>query len=169
MVTTNIVASKLVEKKGGGMPSFSRKSAPNPVGNSYRTKDKRWLLLMMLQADKHWADFCKHIDRTDMETDPRYVDSAARFKNREACIAELDELFATRTLAEWRDKLSPMEGPWAPMQTAEEIHDDPQTLANGYLREVDGGEKGIFKLVASPSVRRSAANFPRRRPAGPAG
>jgi len=150
VLAPDIVASKLVAKKGGGMPSFSRKSAPNPVGNSYRTKDERWLLLMMLQADKHWADFCKHIDRPEMETDPRYVDFGARFKNREACIAELDELFATHTLAEWREKLGPMEGPWAPMQTAEEIHDDPQTIANGYLREVDGGEKGIFKLVASP-------------------
>ena len=36
------------------------------------------------------------------------------------------------------------------MQSAEEIHDDPQVLANGYLRDVDGGDKGRFKLVANP-------------------
>jgi crotonobetainyl-CoA:carnitine CoA-transferase CaiB-like acyl-CoA transferase len=36
------------------------------------------------------------------------------------------------------------------MQSAEELHDDPQTLANGYLRDVDGGDKGHFKLVANP-------------------
>ena len=36
------------------------------------------------------------------------------------------------------------------MQNAEELHDDPQSVANGYLPEVDGADKGRFKLVASP-------------------
>jgi crotonobetainyl-CoA:carnitine CoA-transferase CaiB-like acyl-CoA transferase len=150
VLAPDIIASKLVDRSRGGMPSFGRTSAPNPVGNSYLTKDGRWLLLMMLQADKHWADFCAHVDRPEWVGDERYRDSAARFRNREACIAELDEVFAARTLAEWRQKFATLEGPWAPMQSAEEIHDDPQTLANGYLREVDGGDKGRFKLVASP-------------------
>jgi crotonobetainyl-CoA:carnitine CoA-transferase CaiB-like acyl-CoA transferase len=43
-----------------------------------------------------------------------------------------------------------MTGPWAPMQRPAEIHDDPQTVANGYLRKVDGGQKGSFDLVSSP-------------------
>jgi crotonobetainyl-CoA:carnitine CoA-transferase CaiB-like acyl-CoA transferase len=150
VMAPDVVASKLVAKGGGGIPRFGRTSAPNPAGNSYRTKDDRWLLMMMLQSDKHWADFCAHVDRPDMVDDPRYRDAGARFQNREACIAELDAVFARRTLAEWREKLATMEGPWAPMQSAEELHDDPQTLANGYLREVDGGEKGRFRLVASP-------------------
>ncbi len=150
VLAPDIVASKLVDPSKGGMPRFTRKQAPSPVANSYRTKDGRWLLLMMLQADKHWPDFCEQIDRPDLASDPRFADMASRFQNREACIAELDAVFATRTLAEWREKLAAMEGPWAPMQTAEEIHDDPQTLANGYLREVDGGDKGRFKLVANP-------------------
>ena len=150
VMAPDIVASKLITGGGSAVPRFSRASAPNPAGNSYKTKDDRWLLLMMLQADKHWADFCSHIGRPDMIDDERYANGEGRFKNREACIAELDQVFAQHTLAEWREKLSTMEGPWAPMQSAEEIHDDPQTVANGYLREVDGGEKGHFKLVASP-------------------
>jgi crotonobetainyl-CoA:carnitine CoA-transferase CaiB-like acyl-CoA transferase len=36
------------------------------------------------------------------------------------------------------------------MQSALELHDDPQTLATGYLLDVDGGEKGHFKRVANP-------------------
>jgi crotonobetainyl-CoA:carnitine CoA-transferase CaiB-like acyl-CoA transferase len=145
----DIVASKLVDPKQG-MPRFGRKSAPSPVANSYQTKDGRWLLLMMLQADKHWADFCSHIDRPDMATDERYADMGARFENREVCIAELERVFATRSLAEWCERFSSMQGPWAPMQSAAEIHDDPQVAANAYLRDVDGGDKGHFKLVANP-------------------
>jgi len=149
VLAPDIVASKLVAP-GAGTPKMDRRYAPNPAGNSYKTKDDRWLLLMMLQADKHWPDFCEHIDRPELATDERFANAPSRFKNRAECIAELDAVFGGRTLEEWKSKLSTMEGPWAPMQSAEELHDDPQTLANGYLRDVDGGEKGHFKLVASP-------------------
>jgi crotonobetainyl-CoA:carnitine CoA-transferase CaiB-like acyl-CoA transferase len=150
VMAPDIVASKLVAKGQGGIPRFGRSSAPNPVGNSYQTKDGRWLLLMMLQADKHWADFCRHVGRPAWIDDERYKDFGARLRNREPCIAELDAIFAERTLADWREVFATLEGPWAPMQSAEEIHDDPMTVANGYLRDVDGGDKGRFKLVASP-------------------
>ena len=150
VLAPDVVASKLVDPVAGIPRMGDRRLSPNPVGTLYRTRDGRWLLLMMLQPDKDWPDFCKHIDRPDMASDPRYVDAASRFQNRKACITELDQVFATRTLAEWREKLATMTGPWAPMQTAEELHDDPQVLANGYLSEVDRGDGHPFKLVANP-------------------
>jgi crotonobetainyl-CoA:carnitine CoA-transferase CaiB-like acyl-CoA transferase len=150
VLAPDVVASKLVAGGGSFIPRFGRGAAPNPVGNSYKTKDGRWLLLMMLQADKHWPDFCRHIDRPDLIDDPRFASGALRFQNREACIAILDEIFATRTLDAWRQRFATLEGPWAPMQTAEELHADAQSVANGYLPEVDGGDKGRFKLVSSP-------------------
>src|SRR5690606_10957803 len=64
--------------------------------------------------------------------------------------AELDRVFASRPLAAWRDRFATLAGPWAAMQSAAELHDDPQALANGYLRPVEGGDKGRFALVASP-------------------
>jgi putative intracellular protease/amidase len=45
----------------------------------------------------------------------------------------LDAIFAERTLAEWRAQLADAEGVWAPMQSARELPDDPQAIANGYL------------------------------------
>ncbi len=149
VLAPDVIASKLVDKKVG-LPKMDRTMAPNPAGNAYQTKDRRWLLLMMLQPDRDWADFCKHIDRPELATDERYANAASRFQNRRECIAELDSVFASRTLAEWRSRLDTMTGPWAPMQTAEELHDDPQTLANGYLVEVDRGDGYPFKLVANP-------------------
>ena len=150
VMAPDVVASKLVEP-GRGIPSFTRKSAPNPLANSYRTRDGRWLLLMMLQPDRYWADFCRHIDRPELAADPRYGDGMARFQNREALVPELDRVFAGRTLAEWRERFATLDGPWAPLQTALELHDDPQARANGYLRPVAGGAKGgSFALVASP-------------------
>lgn len=150
VLAPDIVACKLVDPDRW-MPPYHRASHPNPVTNAYRTKDARWIMLVMLQASRHWADFCRHIDRPDLIDDPRFATDIDRFVNREACIAELDKAFAARTLDEWRAKLATMEGPWAPMQTPPEIYDDPQAIVNGYLPEVDGGDKGKFQLVASPA------------------
>jgi crotonobetainyl-CoA:carnitine CoA-transferase CaiB-like acyl-CoA transferase len=149
VMAPDVVASRLLGP-GRGIPSFGRGAAPNPLANSYRTADGRWLLLMMLQPDRYWADFCAHLERPDLAADPRYADGRTRFEHREALVAELDRVFAEHPLDAWRTRFATLEGPWAPMQTAAELHDDPQAIANGYLRPVEGGEKGHFALVASP-------------------
>jgi crotonobetainyl-CoA:carnitine CoA-transferase CaiB-like acyl-CoA transferase len=74
----------------------------------------------------------------------------ARFMNRQECVRELEAVFAARTLAEWRAALATVEGVWAPMQSAREVGDDPQAIANGYLPSVDRGDGTTFTLVASP-------------------
>jgi formyl-CoA transferase len=149
VLAPDIVACGLVDP-ARWMPPYHRASHFNPVTNAYRTQDQRWIMLVLLQASRHWSDFCRHIDRPDLIDDPRFATDDARFANREACIAELDKAFARHTLDEWRVKLATMEGPWATMQTPAEIRSDPQALANGYLPEVDGGDKGRFRLVGSP-------------------
>jgi crotonobetainyl-CoA:carnitine CoA-transferase CaiB-like acyl-CoA transferase len=147
ILAPDIVLAKFTDQE---MPVFARTQAPNPIVNSYRTKDERWVFLNMLQPDRFWADFCEHIGRPDMVSDPRFDSGMARFQNREACVAELDAVFASRTLAEWRERLATVEGVWAPMQTAKEVGQDPQALANGYLTEVERGDGSTFTLVASP-------------------
>jgi crotonobetainyl-CoA:carnitine CoA-transferase CaiB-like acyl-CoA transferase len=151
VLAPDIVASKLVAAGGqGGMPSFGRDTAPNPIGNSYRTQDGRWILLMMLQPDRYWRDFCLAVDRPDLADDERWDTGVKRFQGRQTLIADLDAMFASQPLAHWRERLERQDGPWAPMQTALELHDDRQSVANGYTQPVDGGDKGRFALVASP-------------------
>ncbi len=150
VLSPDIVASSLLPPGMTSLPSASRKTNFNPLVNSYQTADGRWLMLVHLQADRYWPDFCRRIDRADLEKDARFRDMKARFENREACIAELDRVFAARTLAQWRDAFEGMEGPWAPVQKARELLTDRQTLANGYVSEVDGGKRGKFPLVANP-------------------
>lgn len=127
-----------------------RRQMPNPLVGQYKTKDERWLIVIMLQPDRYWADFCRHLDRPDLIDDPRFADATVRFENRGECVDTLDEIFATRTLDEWREKLDTMEGVWAPMQTPAEIHEDRQVLANGYLPPVKGHDGQEFRLAANP-------------------
>ncbi len=127
-----------------------RRQMPNPLVGQYKTKDERWIMIIMLQPDRYWADFCRHLGREDLIEDPRVADARVRFENRGECVDALDETFASRSLDEWRERLETMEGVWAPMQTPREIHDDRQVVANGYLPPVTGHDGKEFRLAGSP-------------------
>ncbi len=132
------------------MPQFGRADAPNPIVNSYRTRDGRWLFLNMLQPDRFWPDLCRRLGHPELIEDERFKDGMSRFMNRAECVATLDAIFASRTLDEWRRALGDAEGVWAPMQTPAELPADPQALANGYMLAVEHADGSTFPLVANP-------------------
>lgn len=132
----------------GRRPPAPAKRPPLPEGVSanlmsalrsiYQTKDYRFLNLLFLNDDtRDFVDLCQRIDRPELADDPRFADAEGRKANSNALLAILENVFASRTLAEWKERLAKARGPWAPVQTPEEIHDDPQTIANGYMRPVD--------------------------------
>jgi len=143
-----VTAAKLYE--GIEMPTFDRDSSPNPLVGTYPTKDGRFIIIVLLQADRYWPDLCAHLDRPDLLDDPRFKDGAARYENRRECIAVLREVFRTRTYDEWRERLQTLEGVWAPLQTPLEVHDDPQAAANGYLEPITAASGDEFVLPANP-------------------
>jgi len=146
MLSPDIVACGLYG--GEPMGKFSGRS-PIPLVGFYKTKDDRYLTLMLLQGDRFWPELCEHIGRPELATDERYTTDLARMTNNAEVFALLDETFASRTLEEWKEALATMTGVWAPVQTAAELVGDPQVQANGYLSNVnvDGTD---FDLVASP-------------------
>ena len=122
----------------------------NPLVNTYRTSDGRFLSLCMLQGQRFWPDFCKVAQRLDLLEDPRFATAAARAQNIAACIAELEALFSQRTLAQWRGILAQQEGQWDVVQHVGELKDDCQVQANGYMQEVDYGDGRALKMVSVP-------------------
>ncbi|MGN6473444.1 MAG: CaiB/BaiF CoA transferase family protein [Mycobacteriales bacterium] len=127
-----------------------RKNAGNPIASFYRTSDDRWISLVCLQSDRFWGELCGLMGRPELADDPRYVDQVARYKNRRECVAELDEIFAAKPLAEWKEILAEFSGVWSPAQSFTELHADDQVLANQYLSEVSTGDGRSFRLVAPP-------------------
>lgn len=147
VLSPDIVASGLYG--GDPMPKFDHATSANPLVGFYRTKDDRFVSLMLLQGDRFWPELCQHIDRPDLAADERFADGASRFANCRELVRALDETFAGRTLAEWTKALATMTGVWAPVQRAAELVDDPQVAANGYLSRVTLNDQE-FDLVASP-------------------
>jgi crotonobetainyl-CoA:carnitine CoA-transferase CaiB-like acyl-CoA transferase len=128
--------------------------------NTYQTKDHRFLNLLFLgDSDADWVDLCNHLERPDMATDPKWVNAAARGANGAEALAIFDEIFASKTLAEWKEILVTARGAWSPIQTPAEIYEDPQTLANGFLRHVDYPDGGL-KIPVPPILFDEEAGDP---------
>ena len=132
------------------MPRRERTHSPNPIVGSYRTGDGRFISLVMLESDRYWGDLVTLLGGPELESDPRFIDHKARAENSPACVAALDELFAQKTLAEWRVILQKAKGVWAAIQTPSELLVDPMALANGYIREVEAKSGTVFRMVPSP-------------------
>jgi crotonobetainyl-CoA:carnitine CoA-transferase CaiB-like acyl-CoA transferase len=143
----DIVQSKLF---GRPVPKMTRDTLPNPIVNRYLTKDGRLVQLVMLQAVRFWPELLAAIGRPDLATDERFSTAEAMFEHRVDATRLLDEIFATRTLAEWKDVLAHIKGVWSPVQQGLDLYDDPQVVANGYLGNATTADGTPFQLVTNP-------------------
>ncbi|MCA4760686.1 CoA transferase [Mycobacterium sp. SMC-2] len=136
---------------GPPAPRAPGNSAPtNPLVGNYRTADDRWLVLAMLQPGRYWPEFCRHIDREDLITDPRFSTAEALMANAMAAAEIVQEVLAARPLAEWVTRFAGMEGQWAIAQDPWEVGQDPALRANGLIAEVLDSDGTPRELVANP-------------------
>jgi crotonobetainyl-CoA:carnitine CoA-transferase CaiB-like acyl-CoA transferase len=134
-----------------GIPpiQLERAAMPNPLCTFYRSADGRWIFLLGLQADRHWPDLVRAIDRPEWLADPRFRDIGTRRAHFRELIAELDAIFATQPYAVWVDRLDAAGMWWAPVQTIEEAVRDPQVAASGAFVDVPVAE-GTARMLATP-------------------
>lgn len=148
----------------GGHTAYDRRSAANPLSNTYRTRDGRFIVLVMLDADRYWADFCEVVGHPELIAQPRFANMNARKQNAVACIEFLDAMFESRDYAEWCEILKKAKGVWSPFQRPIELHSDPQVAANGYLADVEMANGSLLTLVTSPAQFDEQPNRPKRGP-----
>lgn len=133
------------------MPVRQHESANNPIANTYRTADGRFIALVMLESDRFWAPLMAVAGREDLALDERYATAEARATNSTECIETLDTLFAERPLSEWTELLGQQQGVWAVVQSPREVSTDPQVIANGYVRDLQVTAATSMKVVSTPT------------------
>ena len=157
-VTTSLVANGIwaagtwVEgglNGGHFFPQHNRRSPPNALLNPYQTSDNRWILLVAAQR-KDWPGFARAIGMPQLIEDPRFSDEHRRAANAAQLVEILDPLFASRTLAQWKDALSAGRVIFGVVQIATEIINDPQLAANEILVPLDVPGKSVTRTVSSP-------------------
>jgi crotonobetainyl-CoA:carnitine CoA-transferase CaiB-like acyl-CoA transferase len=127
-----------------------RRTAGNPLWNSYEVQGGRWIMLAMVDPTLYWPRLCEAIGRPDLVTDARFAEPFTRAANAPALIEELSREFARRGLDEWRPRLDGAGLIWSPVQTVDEALDDPQARAMGYFDELEHPVAGRFESLAPP-------------------
>jgi crotonobetainyl-CoA:carnitine CoA-transferase CaiB-like acyl-CoA transferase len=145
------IALSLQTKQPWGLAALAGGGGPkNPLSGTYKTKDGKFVCLVMLQAFRYWPDFCQHIGRPELVADARFTSAERLSENATAARELIAEVLVGGTLAEWTERFRTLQGQWAPVQDTLEVAADPQVLANGYLQETETRDGTRFALVASP-------------------
>ena len=111
----------------------TRLEVPNAFANHYRTSDDRWFIMALYNEQRQLRGFLSAIGREELANDPRFATDAARKQNARALVGVLDEVFATRTLAEWRTILDGVGVTFGIVGKVDEVLDDAQMVHAGAL------------------------------------
>ncbi len=141
----------------------TRTTMGNPCINNYSAGDGRPFWIVGLEGDRHWPPLARAVGHPEWITDERYASAADRARNAAELIAELDRIFATRTLAEWSEVFATEpDFFWSPVQSVEELLADPQFSGAGGLVDVPD-ESGSMTMVATPADFTEHPAVPRYR------
>ncbi len=97
-----------------------------------------------------WQRLCDAVGRPELASDGRYASFADRYANRDELLEALEQIFVTRTTAEWLDALTPAGVPCAPVNDLADALGDEQVAARGGLVEIEHPVLGLVRQVASP-------------------
>jgi crotonobetainyl-CoA:carnitine CoA-transferase CaiB-like acyl-CoA transferase len=112
--------------------------------------------------EKFWQRLAEEIGMPELATDPRFDSFGQRFANSEELLAILDEVFATRTVAEWVTQLREASVPCGAVQTVGEALTDSHTIERGLIVETSTPALGDVRSVAS-AMRVGTRDEPHRR------
>lgn len=165
-----MVQFNLMEHLGGltflpaqGPAGYARLT--NPHRKPQRTRDG-WIAVVPY-TDDQWRRFFEVAGHPELARDPRFATAVARSRDYPSLYALTAELVATRSTAEWIALLEPADIPYAPVNSADDLVDDPHLRATGFWHEVDHPTEGRLRMMGIPvrfsdtpgTIRRLAPNI----------
>jgi len=133
-------------RASGAVPERHRTGSNRVVPfQSFETKTGP--LIVAAGNDRLFVKLAGVLGHPEWAKDPRFVTNAARVEHRDALLADIEKIFATRPKGEWIDLLEAEGVPCAPIHTLPEAVAHAQADALGMIQPVPGDD---FSLVALP-------------------
>ena len=132
-------------------------SAPGPLGTrhpsitpfqAFETADRP--IVVAAGNDALWRKLCETVGEPKWAEDPLFLTNHDRTENHAALEALLNEVFQTRTSAEWLRLIEGAGIPCAPIRNMQEVVDDEHLQARGMFHVIEDGEGNAFKTSSSP-------------------
>ncbi len=136
-------------KKSKGI---SRLDPGNPLWNTFKCADGKWMALAVLTTDPHWPAILAALGNpAALAADSRFADHWSRCKHAREATEILDPIFASRPRSYWLERFGKNgDLPVCAINTTEEAASDPQAVLNGYVTELDHPSHGKIKLPGFP-------------------
>jgi len=106
--------------------------------------------LHLSSPPKFWEGLTEAIEQPGLREDPRFRSRADRIRNYPALKQLLGETFATQPRAAWLDRLRSQDVPCAPINTIQEVLDDPQVRRHGMPISLHHPTMGDIRLSGNP-------------------
>jgi crotonobetainyl-CoA:carnitine CoA-transferase CaiB-like acyl-CoA transferase len=115
---------------GETMPSAAD-TPRSPLTQTYKTADQRFVMLMMLDEDRYWAQACRALGLHDLVE--RYPDTPDRRLHWIALYDQCQAAIAAMSHKELDQRLRDEQCIYAFYSTPADVVDDPAVVDNGYL------------------------------------
>ena len=108
--------------------------------------------LMMIAAgnDAQFQRLCEALGQPALASDARFATNAARFANRPALVALVEDITGQRSAAEWVEVIGAAGVPCGPVNDVAQVFADPQVRHRGMRVEVAHPTAGPIPLIANP-------------------
>ena len=107
-------------------------------------------IILTIGNDGQFARFCEVAGRPEWASDERYATNAARVANRDTLIPALRQTTVMKTTAEWLRLLEEAGVPGGPVNTIEQVFQDPQVQHRGLRIDLSHPLTKSVPLVGSP-------------------
>jgi crotonobetainyl-CoA:carnitine CoA-transferase CaiB-like acyl-CoA transferase len=122
-----------------------------PHRNPYKTSDG--YLCLLVYNDKQWRAFYKLLGREhEFEKDERVNTHANRAKHFDELYAWVAQQIATRTSAEWLAALTQADIPAMPLNSLDDLLDDPHHAATGFFKVMEHPSEGPIREMDIPTT-----------------
>lgn len=139
---------------GGKKHVTERDRVPIPTLNCYQDRNGQWFWLQLMEPDRNWSGFLRALESPALEEDRRFRggDPQLLADHREELVALLDQIFATRTVSEWEERLEREGILMEPVLSLEQAVVDPINLAAGPFLTGTAAD-GSARTVVRPPCR----------------
>jgi benzylsuccinate CoA-transferase BbsF subunit len=132
---------------------------PQPVGNDWAYAaphncyaclgDDRWCVVAV-ESDAQWQALCRVIERDDLAADLRYATLIGRRQHLASLDAAVAEWMAQQDAHAAMHRLQQVGVPAGVVQSGEDLLDDPQLRARGFIGQVDHPTLGRSPVAGQP-------------------
>jgi crotonobetainyl-CoA:carnitine CoA-transferase CaiB-like acyl-CoA transferase len=141
---------------GGKVPQRLGNAHPNIVPyQTFETKDGH--MIMAVGSDRQYTEYCRIIGATHLADAP-YNTNRGRVENRAALIPQLAPRMKEKTTAEWIMAFEAASVPCGPINTIDQVFDNPQVKARGMQVTLQREDGLTAPGVANPIVFSASAN-----------